>query len=73
MVYRSLPFFTRVRQRGQANDLFVYLAVDAKELSIFKRLRSNKPSVLRSLQLTSRKILNLLLMIIGIKLEKPDT
>jgi hypothetical protein len=52
MVYRSLPFFTRARQRGDADDLIAYLAKQAKDLGILKRIRSDKPSTLRSLQLT---------------------
>jgi hypothetical protein len=56
MVYRSLPFFTRAHQRGEANDLIVYLAAHAKDLGILKRIRSDKPSRLRSLQLTIAQI-----------------
>jgi hypothetical protein len=52
MVYRSLPFFTRAHHRGQANDLIVYLAEHAKDLGILKRIRSDKPARLRSIQLT---------------------
>jgi len=52
MVYRSLPFFTRAHQRGEANDLILFLADQAKELGILKAIRSDKPSRLRSLQLT---------------------
>jgi hypothetical protein len=52
MVYRSLPFFTRARHRGDATDLIPYLAAQAKELGILKAIRSDKPSRLRSIQLT---------------------
>ena len=52
MVYRSLPFFTRAHHRGEANDLILFLADRAKELGILKSIRSDKPSRLRSLQLT---------------------
>jgi hypothetical protein len=52
MVYRSLPFFTRARHRGDANDLLLYLADNALELGILKPIGSNKPSRFRSLQLT---------------------
>ena len=37
MVYRSLYFFTTARQRGETNDVVVYLAAEAKFLSILKR------------------------------------
>ncbi len=52
MVYRSLPFFTRARHRGDAHDLIPYLADNAKQFGILKAIRSDKPSRLRSLQLT---------------------
>jgi Transposase DDE domain len=52
MIYRSLPFFTRVHQRGDALDLTPYLVTHAKRLGILKAIRSDKPSTLRSLQLT---------------------
>lgn len=52
MVYRSLSFFTRAHHRGDAHDLIQYLADDAVRLGILKRIRSDKPSTLRSLKLT---------------------
>ena len=52
MVYRSLPFFTRARQRGDADALLPYLVANADRLDLVKRIRSDKPSTLRSLQLT---------------------
>lgn len=52
MVYRSLPFFTRAHHRGNAHDLLPYLVANAERLDILKRIRSDKPSTLRSLQLT---------------------
>jgi Transposase DDE domain len=52
MVYRSLPFFTRAHHRGEADALLPYLIANADRLDLVKRIRSNKPSILRSLQLT---------------------
>jgi len=52
MVYRSLPFFTRAHHRGDALELIPYLVANAERLGILKRLRSDKPSTLLSLQLT---------------------
>jgi hypothetical protein len=52
MIYRSLPFFTNAHHRGETDNLIVYLAQNAKELGILKRIRSDKPSIFRSLQLT---------------------
>jgi len=37
MVYRSLYFFTQAHQRGQAKDVVIYLAANAKFLGIVKR------------------------------------
>jgi hypothetical protein len=39
MVYRSLYFFTQAYQRGEATDVVVYLAANAKLLGILKRPR----------------------------------
>jgi hypothetical protein len=39
MVYRSLYFFTQAYHRGEATDVVVYLAVNAKLLGILKRPR----------------------------------
>lgn len=52
MVYRSLPFFTWAHHRGDAPALIPYLVANAKRLDLVKSLRSDKPSTLRSLQLT---------------------
>jgi len=52
MVYRSLPFFTWAHQRGDAPALIPYLVANAKRLDLVKSIRSDKPSTLRSLQLT---------------------
>lgn len=52
MVYRSLPFFARAHQRGEATDLIHYLAENAVRLGILMRIRSNKPSTLLQLKLT---------------------
>lgn len=52
MVYRSLPFFTWAHHRGDAPALVPYLVANAKRLDIVKSIRSDKPSTLRSLQLT---------------------
>jgi len=51
MVYRSLYFFTRARQRGESNDVVAYLAQEAKLLGIVKRKRkSAKPHPLTLIQ-----------------------
>src|SRR5512134_1674107 len=42
MVYRSLYFFTQAYHRGEATDVVLYLAADAKRLGILKR--SRKPA-----------------------------
>ena len=52
MVYRSLPFFARAHQRGEATDLIHYLAEHAERLGILMRIRSNKRSTLLQLKLT---------------------
>jgi hypothetical protein len=52
MVYRSLPFFTSAHHRGDAHALIPYLVANAKRLDLVKTVRSDKPSTLRSLQLT---------------------
>jgi hypothetical protein len=52
MVYRSLPFFTRVHHRGVADARIPYLVANADRLDLVKHIRSDKPSILRSLQLT---------------------
>lgn len=39
MVYRSLYFFTQAHHRGEATDVVVYLAANAKLLGILKRPR----------------------------------
>lgn len=52
MVYRSLPFFTWAHQRGDAPALIPYLVANVKRLDLVKSIRSDKPSTLRSLQLT---------------------
>lgn len=52
MVYRSLYFFTQAFQRGETDNLVVYLASKAKFLGILKRDRSDKPSILSALNLT---------------------
>jgi hypothetical protein len=52
MVYRSLPFFTNAHHRRESDNLIVYLAQSAKDLGILKQIRSDKPSIFRSLQLT---------------------
>ncbi|MFN8489672.1 MAG: transposase, partial [Caldilineaceae bacterium] len=52
MVYRSLPFFTNAHHRGETDNLVIYLAQQAKQLGILKRVRSDKPSRFRSRQLT---------------------
>jgi len=52
MVYRSLPFFTWAHHRGDAPALIPYLVANAKRLDLVKSIRSDKPSTLRSLQLT---------------------
>jgi len=41
MVYRSLYFFTQAHQRGQAKDVVIYLADNAKLLGIVKRKRKS--------------------------------
>jgi hypothetical protein len=47
MVYRSLYFFTQARQRGEANEVVAYLALEAKLLGIIKRKhKSAKPDPL---------------------------
>lgn len=52
MVYRSLPFFARAHQRGDADNLIDYLVANAKRLGILKSIRSDQPSILLSLKLT---------------------
>ncbi len=42
MVYRGLYHFTQASQRGLADDLVVYLAVNARWLGILKRTRSHR-------------------------------
>ena len=37
MVYRSLYFFTQAYHRGEATDVVIYLAANAKLLGILKR------------------------------------
>jgi hypothetical protein len=39
MVYRSLYFFTQAHHRGEATDVVVYLAANAKLFGILKRPR----------------------------------
>jgi len=47
MVYRSLYFFTQAHHRGQANDVVIYFAANAKLFGIIKRKRrSAHPSPL---------------------------
>ena len=41
MVYRSLYFFTNARQRGEYDDVVVYLAAEAKFFGILKRKHSS--------------------------------
>jgi hypothetical protein len=41
MVYRSLYFFAQAHQRGQAEDVVIYLAANAKLLGIVKRKRKS--------------------------------
>ena len=40
-VYRSLYFFTQAYHRGEATDVVVYLAANAKLLGILKRSRKS--------------------------------
>ncbi len=42
MVYRSLYFFTTARQRGETDDVVIYLAAEAKLLGIIKRKRKDE-------------------------------
>ncbi len=42
MVYRGLYHFTQASQRGLADDIVVYLAVNARWLGILKRTRSHR-------------------------------
>ena len=47
MVYRSLYFFTNARQRGETDNLVVYLATEAKFFGILKRKhKTDNPSPL---------------------------
>jgi len=53
MVYRSLYFFTQAYHRGEAADVVVYLAANAKWLGILKRKRRRKPLPLEISPLTN--------------------
>jgi hypothetical protein len=52
MVYRSLYYFTRAFQRGEATDVVTYLTANAKLFGLVKRKRKNKISPLALLPLT---------------------
>ena len=52
MVYRSLYFFTQAHHRGETDNVVAYFAENALELGILKRKRTDKPSILQSLNLT---------------------
>src|SRR5919201_2103934 len=51
MVYRSLYFFTGAYQRGEAGDVVLYLAAEARDLGILKRQRKRHPTPSRFDQL----------------------
>ena len=51
MVYRSLYFFTGAYQRGEASDVVLYLAAQARDLGILKRHRKRDPTPSRFDQL----------------------
>lgn len=53
MVYRSLYHFTQTYHRGEATDVVVYLAANAKWLGIIKRQRKTKPPPPQSSPLTA--------------------
>lgn len=53
MVYRSLYYFTQAYHRGEASDVVVYLAANAKWLGIIKRKRKPKAVPLQPLPLTA--------------------
>ena len=53
MVYRSLYYFTRAFQRGEATEVVTYLAANAKLFGLVKRKRKNKASPLSLSPLTS--------------------
>lgn len=53
MVYRSLYHFTQAYHRGEAADVVVYLAANAKWLGIIKRKRKTRLSLPRSSPLTA--------------------
>jgi len=42
MVYRSLYFFTNAKKKGEADDVVIYLAHEAKFLGIIKRKRNDQ-------------------------------
>ena len=44
MVFRSLYHFTQAYHRGEASNVVVYLAANAKWLGIIKRKRKTQPS-----------------------------
>jgi hypothetical protein len=54
MLYRSLYFFTSAYQRGQATDVVLFLAAEARDLGILKRPRKRPrpPSRFDQLRLT---------------------
>jgi hypothetical protein len=54
MLYRSLYFFTSAYQRGQATDVVLFLAAEARALGILKRPRKRPrpPSRFDQLRLT---------------------
>lgn len=51
MVYRSLYYFARAHERGEADDPVTYLAANARWLGILKRKRKKTASSLESLTL----------------------
>jgi hypothetical protein len=53
MIYRSLYYFTQAYHRGEAADVVVYLAANAKWLGIVKRKRIRKPLPLEISPLTN--------------------
>jgi len=56
MVYRSLYHFTQAYHRGEATDVVMYLAANAKWLGIIKRKRKTKPSPLKRSPLTASSV-----------------
>ena len=61
IVYRSLYYYTKAYQRGEATDLPAYYAAHAKLLGIVKHKRksAHPPILTEILALTSEPVLNL--------------